>query len=81
MEDGIMTFDKVKDVIVETINCAEEDVVMDADLKEGLHMDSLDAMEVSMALEEAFNLTIDEESLMEFKTVKDIVDYIDAHMA
>ncbi len=76
-----MTFDKVKDVIVETINCAEEDVVMDADLKEGLHMDSLDAMEVSMALEEAFNLTIDEESLMEFKTVKDIVDYIDAHMA
>ena len=44
-------------------------------------MDSLDAMEVSMALEEAFNLTIDEESLMEFKTVKDIVDYIDAHMA
>ena len=76
-----MTFDKVKDVIVETINCAEGDVVMDADLKEGLHMDSLDAMEVSMALEEAFNLTIDEESLMEFKTVKDIVDYIDAHMA
>ena len=81
MEDGIMTFDKVKDVIVETINCAEEDVVMDADLRGGLHMDSLDAMEVSMALEEAFNLTIDEESLMEFKTVKDIVDYIDAHMA
>lgn len=73
-----MTFDKVKEVIVDTINCAEEDVTMEATLKDTLGMDSLDAMEVSMALEEAFNLTIDEEALVKFVTVKDIVDFIDA---
>lgn len=73
-----MTFDKVKEVIVDTINCAEEDVTMEATLKDTLGMDSLDAMEVSMALEEAFDLTIDEEALVKFVTVKDIVDFIDA---
>ena len=73
-----MTFDQVKEVIVDTINCAEEDVTMEATLKDTLGMDSLDAMEVSMALEEAFNLTIDDEALVKFVTVKDIVDFIDA---
>ena len=73
-----MTFDKVKEVIVDTINCAEEDVTLEATLKDTLGMDSLDAMEVSMALEEAFDLTIDEEALVKFVTVKDIVDFIDA---
>ena len=73
-----MTFDKVKEVIVDTINCAEEDVTMEATLKDTLGMDSLDAMEVSMALEEAFDLTIDEEALVKFVTVKEIVDFIDA---
>ncbi|WP_330374332.1 phosphopantetheine-binding protein [Lachnobacterium bovis] len=34
-----------------------------------------------MALEEAFEITIDDEELMKFVTVKDIVDYIDAHVA
>ena len=73
-----MTFDKVKEVIVDTVNCDENDVTMEASLKENLGMDSLDAMEVSMALEEAFNLTIEEDALVNFVTVKDIVTYIDA---
>ena len=42
-------------------------------------MDSLDAMEVSMALEEAFGLTIEEEALETFVTVENIVNYIDAN--
>ena len=75
-----MTFDKVKEIIVETINCSQENVTLQASLKEDLEVDSLDAVELNMALEEAFDLSIPDEDLMSFMTVKDIVDYIDGHL-
>ncbi|MGN0161680.1 MAG: acyl carrier protein [Lachnospiraceae bacterium] len=76
-----MSFEKVKEIIVETINCGAEEVTLEANLKEDLNVDSLDAVELNMALEEAFNVTISDEELSAFVTVKDIVDYIDAHIA
>lgn len=76
-----MTFDKVKEVIVDTLGCDEEAVVLEAALKEDLNADSLDAVELSMALEEAFGLTIGDEDLMAFVTVKDVVDYINKNFA
>lgn len=76
-----MTFDKVKEVIVDSLGCDEEAVVLTANLKEDLNADSLDAVELSMALEEAFGFTIADEDLMAFVTVKDIVDYIDKNQA
>lgn len=76
-----MTFEKVKETIVDTVNCDEEAVVLEAALKEDLNIDSLDAVELSMALEEAFGLTISDEDLATFVTVKDIVNYIDKNVA
>lgn len=76
-----MTFDKVKEVIVDTLGCDEDAVVLTAELKGDLNADSLDAVELSMALEEAFGLTIEDEDLMAFVTVKDVVDYIDKKLA
>lgn len=76
-----MSFKKVKEIIVETVNCDEEKITLEANLKDDLGIDSLDAMELSMALEEAYSLTIDEEILKTFETVKNIVDYIDSHVA
>ena len=74
-----MNFEKVKEVIVETANVNAEDVKLEANLKEDLGLDSLDAVELNMALDEAFNLSIADEDLAKFVTVKDIVDYIDAN--
>lgn len=74
-----MNFEKVKEVIVETANVNAEDVKLEANLKEDLGLDSLDAVELNMALEETFNLSIADEDLAKFATVKDIVDYIDAN--
>lgn len=74
-----MTFEKVKEIIVSTISCKAEDVTIDARLTEDLDTDSLDAVELNMALEEEYGLTIEDEALAKFATVKDIVDYIDAH--
>lgn len=76
-----MSFEKVREIIMDTINCEEEQVTLEANLKDDLGIDSLDAMELSMALEEAYDITIDEEALKGFDTVKKIVDYIDAHVA
>lgn len=69
-------FDKVKEIIVETISCDEDKITPEASLKDDIGIDSLDAMELSMALEEAFNLTIEEEELKRFVKVQDIVDFI-----
>jgi acyl carrier protein len=76
-----MNFEDVKAVIVETVNCAEDSVVLDADLKEDLSIDSLDAVELNMALEEKFGITISDDDLTTFVTVKDIVDYVDKKVA
>lgn len=76
-----MSFEKVKEIMEVSINCDGEAISMDARLKEDLSIDSLDAMELNMALEEEFKISIADEDLMSFVTVKDIVDYIDKQVA
>lgn len=73
-----MTFEKVKEIIVDSLGCDEEKVTLEASLAEDLEADSLDAVELNMAIEEAFEISIPDEELAKFKTVKDIVDYIDS---
>lgn len=73
-----MTFEKVKEIIVETVNCDADSVVLEAKLGDDLGIDSLDAMEINMALEEAFSISIADEDIVKFVCVKDIVSYIDS---
>ena len=72
-----MLFDQVKDLMMETISCEEDKITPEAKLKEDVGLDSLDAMELGLALEEAFSLKIEEEDLKTFVTVQDIVDYLE----
>ena len=72
-----MTFEKVKEIIVDTLSCEEDKVTLEASLTEDLGADSLDAVELNMALQEAFEITIPDEELANFKSVKDIVTYIE----
>ena len=53
------------------------DVTMEASLSEDLGADSLDAVELNMAIEDAFGKAIPDEALAEFKTVGDIVRYLE----
>lgn len=77
LEDNDMVFEKVKDLIVETLGCDEEKVTLEASLKEDLEADSLDAVELVMAAEEEFGVEIPDEVAAELKTVKDIVDFVE----
>ena len=72
-------FEQVKNVIVDTLSCDAEAVTMEARLVEDLEADSLDAVELNMALEDALGFSIDDEELQNMKTVGDIVRYLEAH--
>ncbi len=68
-----MDFEKVKEIIVETLSCDADKVTPD------LEADSLAAVELSMALEEEFGVTIADEELPNMKTVGDLVKYLEDH--
>ena len=74
-----MNFGKMREIIAETLNCDLEKVTMEASLMDDLGADSLAAVELSMALEEEFNVTIADEDLPNMKTVADLANYISAH--
>ena len=54
-----------------------DNVALETRLAEDLHFDSLGMMMLAMAIEDEFNVAFDEP--MDFKTVKDVIDYIEAH--
>lgn len=69
-----MTFDAVKEIIAEQLSVEPDTITMEATF-EDLKIDSLDMVEVVMALEEKFDITIDEG--LEVKTVSDLVKHIE----
>lgn len=70
-------FEKVKEIIVDTLSCEEELVTLEATLAEDLGADSLDAVELNMALEDGLGVSIPDEKMAEMKTVGDIVKYLE----
>ena len=70
-------FDEVKEVIVEQLNVAPEEVKPDAKFVEDLGADSLDVVEMIMALEEKFEIEIPDSDAEKIQTVQDAVDYIE----
>lgn len=76
-----MDFEKMREVISETVGCDIEKVTREAKLEEDLGADSLGAMELVMALEEAFDCEISDAELDQFKTVGDLADYLEKQVA
>ncbi len=75
-----MTIDeKVKGIIIEQLGVDEEEVTPTASFVDDLGADSLDQVELVMALEEEFKLEISDEDAEKIKTVQDAVNYITAH--
>ena len=72
-------FEKIRDLIVEEVGVDEEQVTMDASLKNDLNIDSLDLFEMVMTLEEEFDVEIPSEDLENIDTVGDLIQYIESH--
>lgn len=69
-------FEKVKGVIVEQLGVAEGNITMKASFIDDLGADSLDIVELIMALEEEFDLEIPDADAEKVVTVNDVVEYI-----
>ena len=77
-EDTNVIFDRIKTMIVEELNVPEEKVTMEARLAEDLGADSIDAVELIMNIEDAFDIQVSDEEAQNIKTVGDLVKYIEA---
>jgi acyl carrier protein len=74
---GTMTFNpKIRDIIVEQLGVEPEKVKAEASFIEDLGADSLDIVELVMAMEEEFDLEIPDEDAEKLKTVGDVVNYL-----
>ena len=74
-------FEKVKGVIVEQLGVAEGNITMEASFIDDLGADSLDIVELIMALEEEFDIEIPDSDAEKVVTVGDVVEYIKDHVA
>lgn len=70
---------KVKSIIVEQLGVEEDEVTMDASFTDDLGADSLDIVELVMALEEEFSIEIPDEEAENISRVREAVEYIQKH--
>lgn len=73
------TADRVKNIIIEQLGVPSEDVTESASFIEDLGADSLDIVELVMALEEEYGIEISDEDAEKIQTVGDAVNYIAEH--
>lgn len=72
--------EKVKNIIVEKLSVEPDEVVMAASFVDDLGADSLDLVELIMAMEEAFDMEISDDQAEKLQTVQDVMDYIKKHV-
>lgn len=70
---------KVREIISEQLGVSVEQVTPEASFIEDLGADSLDIVELVMALEEEYGMEISDEDAEKIRTVKDVVSYIESH--
>jgi acyl carrier protein len=71
--------DEVKQIIIEQLGVDEEEVKPEAKFVEDLGADSLDTVELVMAMEEKFGIDIPDSDAEKIATVKDAIDYVENH--
>jgi acyl carrier protein len=71
---------RVIEIIVEQLGVSEEEITMEASFIDDLGADSLDLVELIMAMEEEFSLEISDEDAEKIQTVQDVVNYISEHV-
>lgn len=73
------TAERVKDLVIEQLGVTASLVTPDANFLDDLGADSLDVVELSMAVEEEFGLEISDEEGEKLKTVGDLIKYLEEH--
>lgn len=72
-------FEKIRDIIADKLSVNAEDVTLESSFIDDLSADSLDIVELIMALEDELDMEIPDEDVENFKTVGDVVNYVKQH--
>lgn len=72
-----MIFEQVQAIVAEKLSLEVDKVKLESNLQEDFGADSLDAVEIIMSVEDAFDIEVADDILMNIKIVKDIVDFIE----
>ncbi len=72
-----MVFEKIREIIVDQLGVDEDNVTIDTNLMKDLEADSLDAVEIIMAIEDEYGIEVPDEDAEKFQVVSDIVKYVE----
>lgn len=73
-------FEKVREIIADKLSISEDEITMESSFLEDLNADSLDIVELIMALEDELDMEIPDEDAEGFVTVGDVVKYVKSHV-
>ena len=73
-------FEKVREIIADKLSISEDEITMDSAFLEDLNADSLDIVELIMALEDELDMEIPDEDAENFVTVGDVVKFVKSHV-
>lgn len=75
-----MVFDQVKESLADILSCDADKIELDTDLVRDLGVDSIDTVELIMAVEDTYDIKISEKDAEDLKTVGDVVEFIEDHL-
>ncbi|GAA0069419.1 acyl carrier protein [Clostridium sardiniense] len=73
-------FEKIQEIIAEKLSVDADEITLDSSFVDDLNADSLDIVELIMALEDELDMEIPDEDVEGFKTVGDVVEYVKNHV-
>ena len=72
-----MVFERIREIICDQLDLEEDKVTMDSDIMEDFEADSLDVVDLVMCIEDEFGLEVPDDQIENFRTVGDVVRYIE----
>lgn len=75
-----MVFDQVKESLADILSCDADKIELDTDLVRDLGVDSIDTVELIMAVEDTYDIKISDKDAEDLKTVGDVVKFIEDHL-
>ena len=75
-----MDFDQVKESLADILSCDADKIELDTDLVRDLGVDSIDTVELIMAVEDTYDIKISDKDAEDLKTVGDVVEFIEDHL-
>lgn len=75
-----MVFERIRQILCDQLDLEEEKVTMESDIMEDLEADSLDVVDLVMTIEDEYGMEVPDDQIEKFRTVGDIVRFIDENM-